>query len=187
LRADKRSDMGILQNFKTGMQQRALRRILAQQSSASRGAMHYDHARQLSILFNASELKEREFVLRFAEKLTQNGKKVSLLGFFDHAVESSDFVFPSFTEADFDWMLRPKSEPVNTFLQQPSDLLIHANTRPGMYELFVVASAKAKVRVGPYAEHTECYELMADTSGNTDIAYYLKQVEFLLQKTNTKP
>jgi hypothetical protein len=96
-------------------------------------------------------------------------------------------MFPSFTEADFDWMLRPKSETVNTFLQQPTDLLIHANTRPGMYELFVAASAKAKVRVGPYAEHTECYELMADTSGNTDIAYYLKQVEFLLQKTNTKP
>ena len=74
LRPTKGSIMGLLHNFKTSMQQRALRRILAQQSSASRGAMHYDHARQVSILFNASELKEREFVLRFAEKLTQNGK-----------------------------------------------------------------------------------------------------------------
>lgn len=187
MRPTKGSIMGLLHNLKTSLQERALRRLMAQQPAAFRGAMHYDHARQVSIVFNASDLKEREQVLRFAEKLTQNGKKVSLLGFFDHAVESSDFMFPIFTEADFDWMLRSKSEPVNTFLQQSTDLLIHANTHPGMYELLVVASAKAKVRVGPYAEHTECYELMADTSGNTDIAYYLKQVEFLLQKTNTKP
>lgn len=179
--------MGLLHDFKTGLQKRALRRVMAQQSSASRGAMHYDHARQLSILFNASELKEREQVLRFAEKLSQSGKKVSLLGFFDHPVEFSDFVFPGFTADDFDWRLQPKSEAVNHFLQQPTDLLIHANTRPDMYELFVAASSKAKVRVGPYADHTECYELMVDTSGNTDIVYYLQQVEFLLQKTNTKP
>ena len=177
--------MGLLQNIRLFFQRRALRKALDRQPSV-RKSPHYDEARIIGILFDASELEERNSVVKFAEKLRQSGKKVSLLGFFDHAVETSDFLFPTFTEADFDWMLRPKGEALSHFLQESHDLLIHAGTRSNMFAEFIAASSKAKLRVGPYPGRTECYELMADVSGNTDLDYYLRQVEFLLEKTNPR-
>ncbi len=153
---------------------------------ALRGSVHYDNARQIGVLFDASELDERNEVLKFVEQLRRNGKKVSMLGFFDHPVESADFLFPVFTPSDFDWVLHPKSEALTRFIQEPLDLLIYAGARLGMYEEFVAASSRAKLRAGPYTGRTECFELMVDVSGNPDLNYYLQQVEFLLQKTNTR-
>jgi hypothetical protein len=177
--------MRLLQNIRLFFQRRALRKALDRQPPARR-SIHYDKARLIGILFDASELEERNSVVRFAEKLRQSGKKVSMLGFFDHAVESTDFLFPIFTEANFDWMLRPKGEALKHFLQEPQDLLIHAGVHGNMFAEFIAASSKAKLRVGPYTGRTECYELMVDVSGNTDVNYYLKQVEFLLEKTNPR-
>jgi hypothetical protein len=177
--------MSVLNNIRLFFQRRALRQILERQP-ARNGHMHYDEARHLGLLFNASELNAREKVLKFAEGLRQHGKKVSLLGFFDHPVESSDFLFSIYTEKDFDWMLRPKSEAVQKFVNEPFDLLLHADTECDMYAACIAAASKAKLRVGPYTGRTECYELMADISGSRDLTYYLKQVEFLLQKTNAR-
>lgn len=177
--------MSVFNNIRISFQRRALRQLLERQPARS-GHIHYDETRHLGLLFNASKLDEREKVLQFAERLRQQGKKMTLLGFFDHPVESSDFLFAIYTEKDFDWMLRPKSEPIQKFVNEPFDLLIHADTDCDMYAASIAAASKAKLRVGPYTGRTECYELMADISGSHDLAYYFKQVEFLLQKTNAR-
>ncbi len=177
--------MRFLQHIRLAFQRHALRRMMERQTSL-RGSVHYDDARLIGILFDASELKEREQALQFAEKLRRSGKKVSLLGFFDHEVERSEFTFPVFTRADFNWNMHSRNDALSRFIQEPLDLLIHADTQSDMYAAAVAAAGMARLRVGPYTGRTECYELMVDTSGNHDLAYYLKQVEFLLQKTNAR-
>lgn len=163
-----------------------MQRLLRQQFSRQE-KLRYSDMRTVGILFDASELPRREQALHFADKLRQQGKKVSLLGFFDHEVEREEFTFPIFTQKDFDWGMRPCGDALCRFLDTPLDLLIHADTHSqNLYAMGVLAASKAKLRAGPYTGLTECYELMADTSGNTDLPYLLGQLEFLLEKTNVK-
>ncbi len=178
--------MRLLQHIRHFFQRRAIQRLLQQQLPRQE-KLRYNDMRAVGILFDASELQHREQVLHFADKLRQQGKKVSLLGFFDHEVARGEFTFPIFTQRDFDWGMRPGGDALRQFLDMPLDLLIHADTHSqNLYATGVLAASKAKLRAGPYAGQIECYELMADISGSTDLPYLLGRLEFLLEKTNLK-
>jgi hypothetical protein len=178
--------MKLIQNFLTALQRRALQRQLLRQAPRPNTAVPYALMRSIGILFNASDLDNREKVLRFAKNLRQNGKNPTLLGYFDHPVKPEDFGFTLFTREDFSWNLKPKSDTLSQFVNTPFDLLIHADTQNDLYDLAILASSHAALRAGPFTGKTACYEIMIDPSGNTDLNHFLQQLEFLLQKTNVR-
>lgn len=178
--------MKLIQNFQTALQHRALQRQLQRQAPRKNAAVPYSAMRSIGILFNASDRENREKILLFAKKLLQNGKTPTLLGYFDHPVKPEDFGFSLFTREDFSWSLKPKSDTLSQFLNTPFDLLIHADTQNDLYDLAILASCHAALRAGPFTGETACYEIMVDTSGNTELNHFLQQLEFLLQKTNVR-
>jgi hypothetical protein len=177
--------MQIFRQLRHAFQQRALRRLLRMQTGTYR-QIQYDKTSEISILFNASDLKDREIVLQFADKLAQTGKKIHLLGFFDHPVLPTDFHFPVFTEKDFNINLKPLSPELTRFIQLPVPLLIHADTQPSLYPTAVAASVNNALRAGPYTEQADCYELMVDVTNNKNLSAFLSQIIILLEKTIPK-
>lgn len=147
------------------------------------GGVSYASARTVGIFFDADDVDRRDIALSFGKRLKEKGKKVTLLGYFDHPVSSPHFTFPYFTRSDLDWALRPKSKEALEFMRQPFDIWITADTESRLHAEYLAALSRAKLRVGPVTEHTECYELMID-SGKDDLKQFLKQVEYLLEKTN---
>jgi hypothetical protein len=178
--------MSILRQLRHTIQLRTLRNVLRQQAGTAR-PLNYDKTTEISILFNASSLHDREIVLEFAKKLSQQGKKIQLLGFFDHPVLASDFHFPSFTEKDFNILLKPLNPEITQFIQRSTQLLIHADTQPALYPTAIAASIKTALRAGPYSDQADCYELMVDVNNNKDLSFFLSQVRLLLEKTIPKP
>ncbi len=161
-----------------------LKQQLKRQATAPRGVA-YNRAREIGLFFQADDLDRREIVLAFAEKLRKKGKKVSLLGYFDHPVSSPNFTFPYFTRKDTDWALRPTGSAVQDFRQKRFDIWITADTRPHFFAEYLAALSPARLRVGPVTTQTECYELMVDTGRRDDLKFFLSQVEMLLDKTNS--
>jgi Family of unknown function (DUF6913) len=144
----------------------------------------YDSAQTIGVLFDATELGHREVVIQFSKELKAKNKKVKLLGFFNNKQEVSNFPFRAFNKNDIDWLLRPKGEVVEKFINTTFDLLIGIYEGNNLPLEYIAALSKAHLRVGPYTDNTYCYDLMIDTD-KRDLKNYIKQVEFYLKKMNS--
>src|SRR5690606_38230865 len=81
-----------------------------------RRAITYDSAQTIGILFDATELDDREQVIEFSKSLQAKDKKVKLLGFFNSKQLVDNFPFSGFNKSDVDWLMRPKGEVVKNFM-----------------------------------------------------------------------
>ena len=149
-----------------------------------RRAVTYESAQTIGILFDATELKHRETVLAFSKKLKERDKKVKLLGYFNNKQDVNAFPFKAFNKTEVDWLMRPKGETCESFMNTSFDLLIGIYEGNNLPLEYITALSKAHLRVGPYTDNTYCYDLMIDTD-KRDLENYIKQVEFYLNKMNS--
>jgi hypothetical protein len=149
-----------------------------------RTTVTYESAQTIGILFDATELNHRETVAQFSKELKARNKKVKLIGFFDNKQEVSNFPFKAFNKNDIDWLMRPKGQIVENFMNNTFDLLIGIYEGNNLPLEYIAALSKAHLRVGPYTDNTYCYDLMIDTD-KRNLKNYIKQVEFYLNKMNS--
>lgn len=177
--------MSFLQNLQIKLHHRQFSKAL-QGIKHKRVSVDFKHAQTIGLLFDATELVDRELVLKFAEDLEKSGKKVHLLGFFKQksGTENSSFASFNLKSLDFKW-LPTKSKDVQDFMQRELDILINLSlveTEPLEY---ISAFSKAKFRVGPSTQRTECYEMMIDLENKTNIKSFIKQVVLFLETMNS--
>ncbi|RMG80120.1 MAG: hypothetical protein D6714_15240, partial [Bacteroidetes bacterium] len=148
-------------------------------------SVDFENAETIGLLFDATQLSERETILRFAEKLKKQGKKVTLLGFVDDKVGHDGFPFSYFDKSQLDWALRPKSEAVRRFIETPFDILLNLcpAALPGLD--YIAALSHAKFRVGPATEKIFCYELMVETAPSNNLQSFIDQVVSFITKMRT--
>ena len=149
-----------------------------------RRTVTYESAQTIGILFDATELNHREVVVDFSKDLKKRDKKVKLLGYFDNKQQISNFPFKAFNKNDVDWLMRPKGEAVEKFMNYNFDLLIGIYEGNNLPLEYIAALSKAHLRVGPYTDNTYCYDLMIDTD-KRNLKNYINQVEFYLNKMNS--
>lgn len=147
-----------------------------------RHSVQYDQAKSIGILFDASELPDREVVIRFAEQLRKQGKSVKLLAFVDGRAELENFPFGAFNRKNIDWLQRPSGDAVKDFLHQPFDILLNFGMKENMALEYIATLSKASYRVGPFSRSTHCYELLIDLPASQKLPDLIKQIEFFLQK-----
>lgn len=154
--------------------------------AALRQRVNLDTAATVGILFDATELKDRNTVLKFAEALEKKSKKVKLLGFFDNKMEGENFTFPYYTVKDLDWTRCPGGEEVKKFLDQKFDLLFVLKPQVDMHMEYIAALAYAYLKVGPCTDNTYGFDLMIDADPSQPLSHFISQVEQLLKQTNVK-
>jgi hypothetical protein len=174
--------MSWLQDQKIKLHRYFLRQALAS-ASENRFSLPYGSIRRIGIFFDASDLDERESVLRKAKQWKSDGKQVQLLGYFDPPVENPNYTFPHFNRKDLDWALRPKKKLVLEFIDQPFDLLLLAFPQSHFLAEYIGALSKAHMRLGPASEHTQSYDIMIDSGSTHSVSQFLEQAEQLLKKT----
>lgn len=149
-----------------------------------RKRVNLDSAQSVALLFDATELGARDFVLQYANQLRDLNKKVKLLGFVEGNPEKTEFAFPCFTRKQVNWALQPKGPEVEEFLNQSPDVLIFLSAEPLPWLEYIAALSKAHLRIGPATEHTYCFDVMIDTGNRADLRQFVRQMELLLKKTN---
>ena len=149
-----------------------------------RQTVTYNSAQTIGVLFDATELSHRERIIQFSEDLKSKDKKVKLLGFFNNKQEVSNFPFNAFNKNDIDWLMRPKGEVVQSFMNTDFDLLIGVYEGNNLPLEYIAALSKAHLRVGPYTDNIYCYDLMIDTD-KQNLDNYISQMEFYLKRLNS--
>lgn len=179
--------MSFIQNTKLFFHHYFLKKQLKQFRRPNQNrSLSFEDARFIGVLFNATDLDNQKIALKYAEKLKKSQKKVKLLGYFDNELDDDNFIFDHFNRKQLDWALRPKSDAVTKFIKQPFDYLINIDPESTLYSEYITAFSHAHLKIGPYTEQSACYDLMIDAKSKTNTWEFIKHIEFLLEKTNTK-
>ncbi len=164
-------------------------RFLSQQVAKlrrERKPVNLDSAQTVGLIFDGSSLSNRQAVMEYADELRNRGKRVKMLGYLEGHPDTGEFAFPCFSQKQLDWALRPKSSAVDEFLARPVDVLIALPPAQLPWLEYIAALSTAHLKVGPVTNHTDCFDVMIDMPANNDIRQFIRQVEQLLKKTNTK-
>jgi len=141
-----------------------------------------DDAHRIGVLFDASQLEQKQVVLDFVANLREEGKSVNLLAFVDRSLKGKNQPFATFSNKDLDWALRPQSSVVNDFLGKPFDLLLIFSQKEIVPVEYIAAMSQARFRVGMASEKTYCYDLMIDAPKAGGLQAFINQVVFYLKK-----
>ncbi len=68
-----------------------------------RKVVKYYDARDIGILFDASDVDRTAIVSSFADSLRRENKKISLLGYYNFPKAPINFNFPYFNKKDINW------------------------------------------------------------------------------------
>lgn len=177
--------MSLLQTIKNRIFNRSLQQ-LGKQNRTDRKFTGFEKATNIGILFDATELNQRDFVLQYGKQLEKVGKKVKLLGYFDSKLDDPNFTFKYFNRKNMDWAGRPNGAAVQEFAEQAFDIMINLDTHSKPPAEYVCAQSRAHLRVGPFTNHTFCYELIMDEHDSQNLKTFVQQMEFILEKTNTR-
>jgi len=156
-----------------------------------RNSMDFDQTKSIGILFDATENNSRKEVMKYAELLSKNGKQVKLLGFINEKLKEASFPFKYFTKQNLSWSMIPKGTEIDQFIKKDFDVLINLylpNRKLGLVNLpieYISTFSKAQLRVGPFSENNDSYDLIIDTPKETDLQHLIKQVDFFLNRINS--
>jgi hypothetical protein len=114
----------------------------------------WDQAQTIGILFDATQPEELKMVQQIVRRLRDEKKKVRAMGFYN-AKESPNMLnakleFDYFTRKQVNWHYRPRDPILQTYLEEPFDVLINLCSRPLLPLLYMVALSNARFKVGRF-------------------------------------
>ena len=174
--------MAILDGLKEGLYKKKIRQCTAK--NKKRKAINLDMARNIGILFDASDDSDVRVVLNYSKDLKRAGKKVSLMAFKGVKVLSGMEQFPCICTKDLSLNLTPKNKDVLQFINQKFDLLISLHTQECLPLEYISTASSALFRIGYYQENkTDAYDFMVYGKSKSLRAFIL-QMESYMKKIN---
>ena len=147
-----------------------------------RKVVNLSHAREIGILFDASDTDRTAIVNSFADALRKERKKVVLLGFYDFPKPALNVNFPSFNRKSVNWHFEPNGALVEEFIARKFDILINAYIDESLPLEYVSAFSQASFRVGHYdKQKTYAYDFMIDMKGDRDLRKLTEQVRYYIE------
>jgi len=159
---------------------RALRKQLSQQSF-KRSPVEYQKAKKIGVLVNAAEAKNIEIVKKFVETQSKNKRNVKVLAYFNDKEEHPNFPYSYFGKKDVNLISKPSGQTVDQFINQPFDILFNLCQEENLMLNYIAALSKAHMRVGPFQENVDHYDLIIDTPPGKGINYFIQQAEQILE------
>mgnify|MGYP006255504345 FL=1 len=121
----------------------------------------FEMAKKIGILFDITEEEHIPIINKYVAKLERQQKKVKLLGFVDASAANENLMFPSFSRRETNLFFVPKGDAVQTFIEQPFDILICIFLSDSPSLEYISTFSKARFRVGKHLEAKEhCFDLM---------------------------
>lgn len=153
-----------------------------QHQVVERKTVKFDDAKEIGILFNATDVEQNSFVTDFAEQLKQLGKKVVMLAYFDSPKPALHFNFLYFNKKNLNWHLQPDTHDVKAFIERKFDILINVFSGDVLPLEYVASLSNASFRVGLYQQNKiHLNEMMVDMKEKKDLPNLLEQIKKYLK------
>ncbi|WP_116106814.1 DUF6913 domain-containing protein [Lewinella sp. IMCC34191] len=115
-------------------------------------------AQRIVILFPADNAEDRKF-LESWKPPGEAGRRVTLIGYFDHEVGATSFSFKAVTVENLNWYGVPEGPTVDDLRQSKPDLLIRLGPPRHAILDYLAAVTPAGLRVGPDTEPDNFYHI----------------------------
>ncbi len=152
--------MALLKDIQKGLYNRKINQCI--QAPIKRQPKSFSQAKSIGLVFHLLDESTERIVLNYKRELQALRKKVSILAYVDKTVVPEGLAYPCFCQKDLGMNLTPqKHEGVQTFIQQPFDIIIALHMQPCLSLEYVTAASKAHFRIGPYQEEqSDIYDFM---------------------------
>ncbi len=160
---------------------KALRDLLVSQKR-TRQVHTLDSARTVGVLFDATSDNARRESLEFVQSLEKQGKKVSVLGFFNVKQAPENQPFDSFFAKETSWLGQPKSEKAATFVKERFDLLLTLNPDELPPLEWLAAKSQSAFKIGFATSRPNDFDIQLETPEGKGIRYFTEQLALYLGK-----
>ena len=148
---------------------------------AQRQLLNINDAKEIGIIFDATDVDQTAIINQFADSLKGLKKKIYMFGYYNIPKPAINFNFPYFNKANLNWYLEPSGILVEEFIDRKFDILINVSIKENLPLEYIAAFSQASYRVGLYDPNKMyCYDLMIDLKGNKTLQKYIDQVKHYL-------
>ena len=140
-------------------------------------------AKTVGIVYDSTNPENDIVIANFAQELRGQNKQVEILGFVNDKKIDTKTGVTIFNKKNLSWTLAPEDERVNQFAEKRFDLLLGCFVGENLPLEFITRISKARWRVGAYVENkTDCFDMMVNVSGKTELPYLLQQTTYFLNQ-----
>ncbi|MFM7016395.1 MAG: DUF6913 domain-containing protein [Bacteroidota bacterium] len=148
----------------------------------------FDKAETIGIIYDSTNEAHYEMVRKYVKDLRENfHKDVLALGYFDQnelpTLRFSKLGLDFFTRKDLNWFYKPISGIVKRFVEREFDILIDLHLGNQIPFKYVVASSRAKFKIGKYSKNAvRHYNFMLSVNEQTQLPAFIEQVNHYLKQ-----
>ncbi len=152
--------------------------------SRNRGVFNLNNAKNIGIIYNATNQTTYNTALKFIKYLQEKNIKVNSLGFVNSKEvlnfyeTSSDVDF--FSKNNLNWYGKPNNPNTNEFIEKEFDVLIDLSLVDDFPLQYIVALSKAKFKVGRYTTDEGYYDFMINVEEKKEIDFLIDQIKHYL-------
>ena len=153
------------EQFKTGMGRYFLARKIRSLDRKVH-ACNLGNARQIGIIYNATEYISFEIIRDLVRTLSEKSEKVSVLGYvdskklIDHYLYRKGFDF--FSRSDLNWYYKPISPAAVQFMNEPFDLLMDLSLDDHFPIRYITSVSPSTFKAGRFMPEDETLDFMID-------------------------
>ncbi len=137
-----------------------------------------ENAREIGILFDASDTDQTAIVNTFADSLRKQRKKLMMLGFYNFSKPALNLNFPYFNKKNLNWYREPQGLLVDDFMSRKFDILINAYIEENLPLEFISSMSQAGFRIGHYhPEKIYAYDMMIDLKGDKNLGKLTEEIK----------
>ncbi|MCB9227074.1 MAG: hypothetical protein H6578_07920 [Chitinophagales bacterium] len=168
--------MGLIASIKSYFYNSTLNKHAKYLKNYGRKVINLNNAKNIGLLYNASNSDNVVAVTKFIELFKNNDVKITSLAYLNEKIKE-DSRPNYFNKNDINWYEIPFGEKINNFQKEKYDILICATVQECLPLEYLSATSKASYRVGSYQkDKTEIYDFMINVNQQTDLNYFFKQV-----------
>lgn len=171
----------MFEKLRSALFKKSLRRALAAHKR-QRKSHTLESARNVGILFDATQEKHKEETLEFARNLEKKGKKVRLLGYVKVKQPPVGLAFDFFIQKELDWIGTPKSEKALAFIAEKPDLLLCFNPADEAPLAWLAANGQAAMKIGFPTDYPNDFDMILEIPAEKSIRYFTEQLHQYLDK-----
>ncbi len=143
-------------------------------------------ARSIALLFDATHNDFRQEAIHWARHQEKDGKKVYLLGYFDHRQPPDNPGFPFFSKKQRTLNGAWNTTALDTFAHEQPDLLVTLNPSDLLAIAYAAVLSQARMKVGRPTAWPQDYDLMIEVPEQKGVAFFFEQMNVYLDKLNTQ-
>jgi hypothetical protein len=137
-------------------------------------------AKQVGLVFDATDKEVFEVIRKFIQQVKEYTKGIHAIGYIDEKITPNYSYIKTdidlFNKKELKKLYQPQSPYIKTFIEDEKDILIDANIHDKLPLKFIVASSRAKCKVGMHtASNESMHDVCLATTPEQGLEFYLQQ------------